>query len=510
MKLPLSLLLFVAPLAAQIVEGDVVNSATGAPVAGAHVSVNGMNGVDRVFAISDASGHFRIQAQVLYGAVMVVQPGFLIDQSAGLQPGQPSQPANLRIALIPQAVIAGKVEDEDGFPVEEAFVLALQYQIVEGQRELRSTLSPARTDDLGEFRLAGLSPGRYYLCVSPGNAANWDRRYSGECPSALDPGDAKPIEVSAGQEVNTAVVRMTRHAGVTVSGRVAPTDAAPTTRMRMVRLQPAERHRFAMGLTSTVQSDGSFAIRHVPPGSYSLLFNTGMSTPPRPGDLYAEQRIQVADSDLQGITLAPHEVQAANLSGKVIAEDGGAPPVLAIVLRGQQGPPVTGNSSEDGSFEFKGLLPGHYNVTITVPFSAMTAASFAARASSARLGGKEVLQSGFDLDGTPAGPLQVTVSARLAYVTGQLLDNAGQPVSGAAVMLLGTAGRVLMGTDFHGQFWTNSARPGDYRVYVLTDDSQIALLDDPAYLQAHQADLPPVHVAANDNRPLKVQLPAAR
>jgi hypothetical protein len=412
---------------------------------------------------------------------------------------------------MPQAVIGGKVEDEDGFPVERATVRALRYYIVEGKRALGSAVMPGQTNDLGEFRVAGLSPGRYYLCVSPGSAAIWDSRFSGECPSLLDLRDAKAIEVSAGQEVNVPAIRMTRHTGVTVSGRVVPADSTGTTRAGTLFLQSAGQPSLEMSRISFVQTGGNFAIRHVPPGSYSLIFSSGHSSLPSLGDLFTQQRIQVADSDLAGITLAPREVQSSNLAGNVIAEDGGAPPVVSLALRPQHGGLVAGNSREDGSFEFKGLLPGHYDVMVTSPFSQMaSAAAHAARASSVRLDGREVLESGFDLDGAPVGPLQITVSARLTDFHGQLLDNAGQPVSGAAVLLLGTPGRLLMDTGLDGRFWTGLARPGDYRVYVLTDDSQFALLDDPEYLKAHQADLPPVHVAPNDNQPLKVHLPAAK
>jgi hypothetical protein len=508
MKTLLLLLLVVAPLAAQSIEGDLVNSVTGAPVAGAHVSINGPSSANPVFAVSDATGHFRIPAETSgYGSVTVVCQGFLSDRSFSIQPDQPA----FRIALMPQAVIGGKVEDEDGFPVDGAMVRALRYHIVEGKRALGSAVMPGQTNDLGEFRVAGLSPGRYYLCVSPGSAANWDSRFNGECPSLLNSRDAKAIEASAGQEVNVPAIRMTRHAGVTVSGRVAPADSTGTTRTGMFVLQSAGQPSLEVSRISFVQSDGSFAIRHVPPGSYSLIFNSGQSSMPSLGDSFTQQRIQVADSDLNGITLAPREVQASNLSGKVIAEDGGAPPVVSLALRPPHGLFVTGNSGEDGSFEFKGLLPGHYDIMAAAPLSQMASAvSHAVRASAASLGGREVLESGFDLDGTPAGPLQVTVSARLTDLYGQLLDNAGQPVSGALVLLLGTPGRLLMDTGLDGRFWTGLARPGDYRVYVLTDDSQFALLDDPEYLQAHQADLPPVHVALDNHTPLKVRLPAAR
>jgi len=72
--------------------------------------------------------------------------------------------------LIPSAVIAGKIMDEDGQPLSGTMVSAMREVYTEGKRKLQSQ-SMTGTDDLGEFRLFGLSPGRYILSAlySPTN-----------------------------------------------------------------------------------------------------------------------------------------------------------------------------------------------------------------------------------------------------------------------------------------------------------------------------------------------------
>jgi hypothetical protein len=73
----------------------------------------------------------------------------------------PGETENLNVVLTRQAVIAGQVIDE-GEGLQGVQVRAARYVYVGGQRELRS-FAAAVTNDLGEFRLPNLEPGRYYL-----------------------------------------------------------------------------------------------------------------------------------------------------------------------------------------------------------------------------------------------------------------------------------------------------------------------------------------------------------
>jgi protocatechuate 3,4-dioxygenase beta subunit len=72
---------------------------------------------------------------------------------------------DLLFRLIPAAVIAGRVFDEDGEAVPNATVTASREAYHEGRRTLATT-AEASTDDLGSFRLFGLAPGRYYLSAT--------------------------------------------------------------------------------------------------------------------------------------------------------------------------------------------------------------------------------------------------------------------------------------------------------------------------------------------------------
>ena len=67
--------------------------------------------------------------------------------------------------LTPQAVISGRVLDEDGEPVADAFVQPMVFQYQRGRRQLVPD-GGTSTNDLGEFRLHDLRPGKYIVSAS--------------------------------------------------------------------------------------------------------------------------------------------------------------------------------------------------------------------------------------------------------------------------------------------------------------------------------------------------------
>src|SRR5712692_6900361 len=81
-----------------------------------------------------------------------------------LDPGQ--HLADITLRMSPQAVIAGRVVDEDGDPVPNIQLQLLHYSYRKGKRKLEPW-GNSGTNDLGEYRLFGLSPGKYYLSATP-------------------------------------------------------------------------------------------------------------------------------------------------------------------------------------------------------------------------------------------------------------------------------------------------------------------------------------------------------
>jgi hypothetical protein len=503
------LLCFSAVLAAQSAEGFVVDAIGGAAIAGAYVSSS--NGPNSLIARTDGSGHFRLQGSAtapLFN-LQVTRTGYLRG-GQGMQAGLGQDVTNLRISLTPEAIISGKVEDEDGYPVERAQVEAVRYLVVNGERKLQAA-GRAESNDLGEYRISNLAAGRYYIRVYSGSLMNWDRRYVTQYfAGGLLPDDNHMVEARAGQERAEIDIRLSKYEGVSVAGRLEGMSNQPG-RPQSVLLQ-ANDGSFNTFFSSAQGGDNSFVIRHVPPGNYMLRASSGQNlSSPRAGDLMAELPVTVGATDVIGIVLTAHVVQAIDLAGSIVVDGGGTPPRMVLGLRAMTGAGASAHSEEDGSFVFKGLLPGHYNLQVQPDFKMVNGRMEGPQGPfglpvSARLGEKEVLQDGFDLNGTPAGPLHIRL-AQMAALTGKLIDAGGQPMAGVTVVFIPSQPGGRQGfspTNPAGGFSTGML-PGDYHVYVLNDQSQGASLSDPEYLKAHQFDFPVVHVAAGANPPIVLQ-----
>jgi hypothetical protein len=473
------LALCAAPLVAQTppaTEGIVVDAATGAPIAGASVSVSNVN---PIVTRTDVAGHFRLES---VGPVLqVARSGYVDALNVSSKFGQ-----DLTIRLAPAAAISGKVEDQDGFPVYDARVEALRYRLAYTELRLVPVKS-TKSNELGEYRLGGLPPGSYYLRISSSSSNNWDRRYVTQfLGGTLDPKNENRVEVKMGEQRTGIDIPMLRFEGVTVRCRVEGISSGspnPNIRSPMVQLQNTAPGSF-FNAFATVQKDGSFVIPHVPPGHYKLTADTSFGNV-RAGDLWAETALDVETADIGNLTLTLRQVQEVDVAGTVVVEGGGTPPPMQIWFRTNSGGAFTANSEskEDGSFVLKGLLPGHYDLQ-------MIPRTMEAFPTSARLGDREVLLKGFDIDSQPVGAMKITLSKPIA-VTGTLVNAAGQPLAGQQIVWISDRGGTAAITDSQGQFKTFFRSPGDYHVYLVHDQEDAS---DPDYLAAHAADFPIVTI----------------
>ena len=139
-------------------------------------------------------------------------------------------------------------------------------RVMNGIRGIQAANSTT-TNDLGEYRFAGLGAGKYILCANAGGGAvvaNGARPYAEKCyPGPMDGGAASAMDVAAGYEgrIDFALPPVTTvHVAGVVSG-------IPDVRFGAVSLTPRTQiARMSMGLSSPVRADGTFLIRNVPPG----------------------------------------------------------------------------------------------------------------------------------------------------------------------------------------------------------------------------------------------------
>ena len=148
------------------VSGRVVHGMTGEPVRKATVTLTvqrttmqGTTGADGAFVIGQVpGGEYRLTA---------IKSGFLrgnYPYAVKVDPGQSM--TGLELRLTPQGVISGKVVDEDGDPLERVTVAVIS---AKPSGRLRGTTQAGQTNDLGEFRVTQVTPGKYLVMVRRDN-----------------------------------------------------------------------------------------------------------------------------------------------------------------------------------------------------------------------------------------------------------------------------------------------------------------------------------------------------
>src|SRR4051812_368956 len=190
------------------VSGTVINSVTGEPIRRAAVQVSGQNGG---MAITDQGGHFVIDGLAEGNAVLsAMKPGFFDEGTHATARVGKDAPAVV-LKLTPSGVISGRVSTRDERPLEGFQIRVMSKQNVEGRIVWMDQPNRAGTNEEGEFRIAGLQPGTYYIAVeqssepvlSQTNVPNAREQVFARIfhPGVSDLSAATPIEVAPGREV---------------------------------------------------------------------------------------------------------------------------------------------------------------------------------------------------------------------------------------------------------------------------------------------------------------------
>jgi hypothetical protein len=492
-------------LAQTFVNGRVLDAVTGEPVANAYITAGGrIAGDPASTTTTDAAGHFRAEVRNNQLQVQVKRYGYLdYWRGSPIQPGQ--APPEIRVLLVPQAVISGRVVDENGLPVRGARVTVLQPRVVNGKRQLREWRGGTETNELGEYRLFDLPAGRYYLGFTPGQLADWDPRYNARLyPDATDVKDAQPVVVKAGEEAGGRDFRLSRQEGVTVSGHLVRPDE-PNTRVTLV-FASTEQPDY---LVAVKQTGDAFTISHVPPGTYTLR-NWRAPLVPRIGDLTGELTLQLGSADIRDVSLEIRPIAPQDIAGTIVFQGQTKPGPMVVTLQRTLGESKSVVSNADGTFVLKGILPGQYFLDVRnaggedVPQTDGWAIS-------AQCGGQDALTQWFDIGNDPAGELKITVAAPVAKVNGKLLDAAGQPIGGGRVLFVSRAGGIKTAgfAADDGTFTALFLEAGEQRAYLLSPtDDWTQVLRDPDFPGGRRSDFPAVQIAAGVNAPLVLRVPS--
>ncbi|MSV32322.1 MAG: carboxypeptidase regulatory-like domain-containing protein [Bryobacterales bacterium] len=272
--------------------------------------------------------------------------------------------------LVKQAIIAGRVTDLDGEPLERVSVIAIP-----SRRTQAAGLGmggQAMTDDRGEFRIPRLAGGSYKLLAAkqgndftiattavPGepvmiNAPTY-------FPSVLEQASASGIIVGSGEERTGVEIRLQRTAVVKVMGRVSGELGSPSVMVNVALQQVGTAIpgtlRAAMSSGNVMAGpDGRFVFPNVIPGEYLATANAQRGAPIQMLSGMTRVRVGRQDVDQLVVPLLP----LAKVTGRAVAEDGGKLPYPQVNigfaptetgLRGGGGGPV----KPDGTFQMEHL-----------------------------------------------------------------------------------------------------------------------------------------------------------
>lgn len=409
-------------------------------------------------------------------------------------------PASLEMLLFPQAVVSGRVLDENGEPAERVYVAleSLEYTFLGRRRPWPVHSAP--TDDQGEFRFPGLAPGRYYLWIRPrpslmveGFPTPRDPNTETELdfipfyyPNAPDLESATPIDLEPGTELTGILIRPRKFPTFRVQGRVAGHDRpdAPSG----LTLFPFHGSPITAitGRHANVLPDGSFEFAGVAPGRYYIAAQRREGV--NPWLWHAE--VHVGRQDVSNITV--EYTPPARIACQILIEGDDTqeptPSPIVASLMPLDGPLLAtprGWSEHRREFTIENAVPGHYWLQIggrPQPDSWLKTILF---------DGREVTDSGVVVLPGASSRLSLVFAPGAASLSGMVTNPDGEPVPGVTVALVPERPNPTRpdlypqaAATASGAFELHDLAPGRYLLYAFDHLPPGAHLD-PEFLKPH-------------------------
>ncbi len=266
----------------------------------------------------------------------------------------PVDTAGIDFTMSPGGTITGRLIDEaTGNPISGVWVSADPEQCCGG--------NSATTDQDGNYQIAGLAPGDYWVRTAAHELGFVDEYYDNSI--AWD--DRTPVSVTGG--VTTPGIDFALAQGGSISGTVfEPGGLVPVAGIWVSAI--SETHSVWVS-DATTDSSGNYVLRGVPAGQHRIEFADQSGSFARE---FYEDRTDFTAADLitvtgtQAVTSIDAILDpAGSISGTVLAPDGVTPvsDVWVIALDA-----ITGNWAEDaradssGNYTIRGLRSGNYKV----------------------------------------------------------------------------------------------------------------------------------------------------
>lgn len=522
-----------------VAEGKVTNSATGEAIVRAMVTIEPVlqkprdpDNDDPGFATeTDDMGVFHF-ARVPPGKynLKVDKPGFLRTNYGAHRAGGPGVPiellpddkrTDLDMKMAPEGIVSGTVTDDSGEAARHCMVQLMKRGWANGRSTLLTNAS-SQTDRQGNFQIAGVEPGRYYL-----RADCWRTHMMfGRQPILVDRdgnvikirpvatyfGDSTTIDGAAqitvpiGQEISGETIRLRREAVYHVRGKLIVPPGESAASYNVFLASRTSGNFFAMDASARPKRDGTFEIDNVQPGTYQIEANHGNHF------TWIPKFIDIANDIDNFEAIIPAPIQ---LHGRIRIEGQPSTPVSAISLYlvGSNG--MAENSAEmamDGTFNIENVTLDRYGINFEYPGET-------AFIKSVRVGDKEMPGRTLDLT-EGAGSVEIVVSLNSAKLDVSVMKQASDsdqqvPAEAVNVVLvpevrtLDWLGGVVLGsTDKSGAYTFKNLIPGKYRAYAA-DGLDVHQMADPEVTKAFESYGVEFEIAEKESKQIQLKLISA-
>ncbi|MGD0578092.1 MAG: carboxypeptidase-like regulatory domain-containing protein [Bryobacteraceae bacterium] len=523
------------------IEGAVVNELTKEPIRRAEISLYGQDkpgGMGGAYsAVTDAAGKFRIE-NIDPGDYQLVhrKPGFMTSRAYFGQSARVLKLAagdsltNLRYSLLPQAIINGRVVDDEGEPVQGVSVMLLRYEYYRGSYRAisRNRPRPQQTNDRGEFRFTDILPGKYYLkaddqrwrLASPGAAARPSTATGVPrtdfvptyFPNAPEIAQAVKIEVQAGQELSGRDIALRKEKVVRVTGKVLDASGS-SVRRAFAWLTPADVTIAGVGSVAViglmVDEKGTFAADSVPPGQYIARASKSDA---QNFEQSAETPVAVGDTDVENVVL---QIQPAlETKGAFVLEGSERKDFdfadFSVYMRPMGDTPTYGASAQakpDGTLTLSRIPPGHYILDVWPE-------SGEGYVKSILIGSEDVYGKEVEAAAVAAGGLKIVIRLDSAAVSGtvEIPEERKAALRSPSVVLLAadahlrdSAQRHVAQLNQNNGYELKNLRPGDYLAFAFENLDYDSLLD-PEVFAAIASKGTKVTLAANESKSLDLKI----
>jgi hypothetical protein len=461
-------------------KGTVINSVTSEPIRGALVQIyfNGQSSM-----LTGPDGKFRFDSlRAGQSTITARKPGFFSEDD--FEPtargqhlattGPNSSPVVLK--LVPEGVIYGHISEEDSEPIEGLPVELLAQHLQNG-RKVWDRRPQAVTDEDGNFRIAELRPGDYFLSAGPSRnpvilPAQLSQPGTQGIPMVYYPvgselAAAAPISISPGKKVEINLT-LSPQPFYRVSGTIngyLPNQPVNLQLRNSAGLPLPYNWRFD-------SATGSFRVNGVPAGAYTLH----AEAPDSHGHSLTGTVPLTVNTDLSDLHLILLPTVTIPIRMSVITSRTGAerfweqenyfPAYVQLVARDAGLFELRYGSQQVGqkgatSLEIQNISPGTYSVEINPngPLYVQSATS----------GTINLLESDLSVaPGSSPQPIEITLRDDVAFLSGTVsLENQSLNATILAFSEHAFIPPRIQPTYSGGNFQLSSIPPGTYKILAV-------------------------------------------